>query len=61
MKVLTTKGLIERAELTVRDLVQEDENVRVVRTEWYLGNELVRASAWVDALRGLEAGVESGN
>lgn len=51
MKVYTTKGLVERSELTVKDVVNESENARECATEWYLGGELVRRDAWVNVLR----------
>jgi hypothetical protein len=41
-KVHTTKGLIDRDLLTVKDIVSEDENSRAVATEWFLDGELVR-------------------
>ena len=54
MKVMTTIGLIDREALTVKDIVSEDDNSRVVATEWYLGDELVRREAWVALLRPME-------
>lgn len=54
MKVQTTLGLIERAELTVKDVIQESENARVTATEWYLKDELVRRDVWAVALIGLD-------
>jgi hypothetical protein len=56
MKVLTTKGLLERADLTVKDIVSESDNARTVATEYYLGEELVKRSVWIDAWRPLDLG-----
>lgn len=56
MKVLTTKGLIERSELTVKDVVSESDSARTLATEYYLGEELVKRSVWIDAWRPLEMG-----
>jgi len=54
-QVLTTRGLVERSQLRTRDVVQENEQVRVVATEWFLGEELVRRDVWANAFRPLEA------
>lgn len=54
MKVMTTKGMIERSELTVKDEITESDNARTIAACWYLGDELVRRSVWVDVLRGVE-------
>jgi hypothetical protein len=59
--VQTTKGLIERSRLRVVDVVSEDENSRAIGTEYYLGDELVRRSAWVDMYRGLAAELGQGH
>ena len=61
MKVLTTKGLIDFDALTVKDVVELGDNHRKVLSQYYLGDELVRQSAFIDVLRPLEAGVEEGN
>ena len=60
-KVQTTKGLIDRAELTVNEIVDEDDSARYVATEWYLGNELVRRDAWVNMKQGITMKVEGAN
>jgi hypothetical protein len=58
MKVSTAKGEIDRGELTPRDIVVENENARVMATEWYLAGELVRRDVWVNPLRALTMGVK---
>jgi hypothetical protein len=52
LKVQTTKGLIERDQLVVKDVIQEHDNARVVATEWYSGDELVRRDVHVSILCG---------
>ncbi|MEQ1743221.1 MAG: hypothetical protein ABL869_12095 [Candidatus Nitrotoga sp.] len=54
MLVQTTKGLIERDTLEVRDIVEEHDNARVNATEWFLDGELVRRDVNVNILRGAE-------
>lgn len=51
-KVHTTKGLIERSKLTVKDIVDEGENHRAIATEWHLDGELVRRDVAVSILGG---------
>lgn len=58
MKVFTKNGLMERAELTVKDIVEEHDNARVTATEWYAGAELVRRDVNVNILRGLALGAQ---
>jgi hypothetical protein len=58
MLVFTKNGLIERDQLTVKDIIEEQQNARVTATEWYLGEELVRRDVNVNLLRGLEMGAE---
>lgn len=58
MKVHTTKGLIERDQLQAKDIITEEDNARVVATEWFLGDELVRRDVHVSILRGLEVASE---
>jgi hypothetical protein len=58
--VQTEVGLVERSRLRVVDIVSEDENSRAVATEYYLGEKLVRRSAWVDLYRGLAAEMAQG-
>lgn len=54
MLVHTTKGMVERDQLVAKDIISEDENARVVATEWFLGEELVRRDVHVSILRGLD-------
>jgi hypothetical protein len=56
MKVLTTRGLVERSALTVKDVVTESETARTVATEYYLGEKLVKRSVWIDIWQPLEMG-----
>jgi hypothetical protein len=58
MKVHTIKGLIDRDRLDVKDIVTEEETCRVIATEWYHGDELVRRDVWVSLLTGQAVGVE---
>jgi phage FluMu protein gp41 len=51
-QVHTTKGLIDIDLLTVKDIVENHDNARVVATEWHLGEELVRRDVAVSILRG---------
>lgn len=57
MKVLTTKGLLDRSALSVKDVVTESDTARTVATEYYLGDELVKRSVWIDIWQPLEMGV----
>jgi hypothetical protein len=54
MKVMTTKGLIEAADLDPQDFITWSDNARVIATEWRLQGELVRRDVWVSALRPIE-------
>lgn len=58
MLVHTAKGLVERGQLTVKDITEEHDNARVIATEWYLGDELVRRDVNVNLLRGINLGSE---
>lgn len=51
-KVETTKGLIDRDLLEVRDVITEDENSRAIATEWLLDGELVRRDVALSLLSG---------
>lgn len=51
-QVHTTKGLIARDRLEVRDVTHEDDNSRAIATEWYLDGEMVRRDVAVSILRG---------
>lgn len=50
MQVFTTKGIVDRALLTVIDVVTEEENARVTATEWRMDGELVRRDVNVSIL-----------
>ena len=54
MLVHTTKGLIERDLLEIKDVFTEEDNARIHATEWFLDGELVRRDCNVSILRGLE-------
>ena len=53
MKIQTIKGLIDRSDLEVKDVIVEEDNARITATEWYLSGELVRRDVNVNVLRGL--------
>lgn len=59
--VHTTKGLIERDRLVVNDIVSDEENARVIATEWHLDGELVRRDVIVSILSGIGLGTEQQN
>ena len=50
--VLTTKGLIERERLTVKETITETANSRDIFTEWFLDGEMVRSDLAVSILSG---------
>jgi hypothetical protein len=52
-QVHTTKGLIDRDRLVVKDIMSEDANSRAIATEWFLDGELVRRDVAVSILSGL--------
>lgn len=58
MLVHTTKGLVEREQLQAKDIIEEHDNARVVATEWFLGDEMVRRDVHVSILRGLDVASE---
>ena len=58
MQVNTTKGLIERGLLDVKDIITDEDNARVTATEWCLDGELVRRDVHVNMLRGVELNAE---
>mgnify|MGYP003438809623 CR=1 FL=1 len=60
MLVETNKGLIERNDLTVKDVIYDEDNARVVATEWFFNNELVRRDVNVNILRGLDLAGDAG-
>jgi hypothetical protein len=51
-KVHTIKGLIDREKLVAKDIVTDEHNARVIATEWFLGDELVRRDVAVSILCG---------
>lgn len=61
MMVHTKDGLVDRSELTVRDVISEEDNARVIATEWYRGDELVRRDVNVNILRGQSVFGEQGS
>lgn len=60
MLIQTTKGLIDRDQLIVKDIVSEEDNARIIATEWYWGEELVRRDVAVSILRGLSTETQQG-
>lgn len=60
MKVMTTKGLIDHDQLSIKDVVEWGDNHRKVASEFYLGKELVRRDVAVSALRPIEAVAQEG-
>lgn len=60
VKVHTTKGLIDRDLLTVKDIISDEPNARVTATEWFLGDELVRRDVAVSILSGHALAGEQG-
>lgn len=57
MKVTTTHGEMDHSTLVVKDVVTWADNCRVVATEWYQGDEIVRRDVWVSVLHVPEIGV----
>ena len=60
MQVYTIKGILNRDQLTVKDIVTEDGDARVTATEWFLGDELVRRDVNVNILIGQALNSEQG-
>lgn len=58
--VHTTKGLIERDRLIATDTVRDEDNARVIATEWHLDGELVRRDVAVSILSGHSLAAEQG-
>ena len=50
--VHTIKGLIPREKLVVEDIVTEEDNARVIATEWKLNGEIVKRDVHVVILQG---------
>ncbi len=59
-KVYTTKGILDSKDLTIKDIITINDTARVIATEWYLGDEMVRRDVSVSLLVGLEMGSEQG-
>lgn len=59
-QVLTAIGLVERDQLTVKDVIDENDSSRVTATEWYLGDQLVRRDVNVNVLTGILSNSENG-
>jgi hypothetical protein len=60
IQVITAIGLINRDALTVKDVITEEGNTRVIATEWYLGEQLVRRDVNVNVLAGIPLSGEQG-
>jgi len=50
--VQTGKGYIDSSELSVKDVIAMEDNVRTIATEWYFGSELVRRDLNINILCG---------
>lgn len=55
-QVQTIKGLIDRDQLEVTDIVTEEGNARIIRTEWRHHGEVVKADCHVSILCGQTLG-----
>lgn len=51
--VQTTKGLVDSDLLVVKDITSLEQNARVLATEWFLNDELVRRDVNVNILNGI--------
>jgi hypothetical protein len=51
-QVHTIKGLVDRDLLEVKDIVSEEPNARVIATEWFFDDELVRRDVAISILGG---------
>lgn len=51
-QVHTIKGLVDRDRLVVKDIISEEPNARIIATEWFLDDELVRRDVAVSILSG---------
>lgn len=58
--VLTTQGLMDLADLDVKESATMSENARVVATEWRHKGKMVRRDVHVIVLRPPEIGVKYG-
>jgi hypothetical protein len=61
MLIHTTRGLIEKDQLELKDIIEWHDNARVIATEWFFQGEMVRRDVHVNALRGLSAAGEAGS
>lgn len=52
-KVHTILGLVDRNDLIIKDVISEDDSSRIIATEWYLGEQLVRRDVNVNVLVGI--------
>lgn len=51
--VQTSVGLVNKDKLVVKDVVTNEENARVLATEWFLEGILVRRDVNVNILNGI--------
>jgi hypothetical protein len=61
MNVYTTKGLIDSSLLRVEDEAEMAGDCRVLKTRWYLGEELVRQDVWASVLAPHEMAAQQGS
>lgn len=54
VKVETSKGIFDRSELEVKDVIHETDDARIIQTVWTHNGEEVRRDATVSILRGLD-------
>lgn len=59
--VQTTKGLVDKTLLEVRDIITNEDNARILATEWFLDGELVRRDVNVNILNGIDLFSEKEN
>jgi hypothetical protein len=55
--VLTTEGLIDLEKLVIVDTAEVQGNTRSMKTEYFLGDTVVRRDGWVVVLSGFEIGM----
>lgn len=60
MQVYTAKGILNRDQLTVKDIITEEGDARITSTEWFFGDELVRRDVNVNILIGQALNSEQG-
>lgn len=60
MMIFTTKGLIERDQLTLKTVEEWGDNHCKLLLQYWLGDELVRQSVFVDVLRPMDIEAEHG-